>query len=57
MVNIIFIKNITNYFLVFFDIYIYIYIYISISYAKNKPRKGCILLLKAVKGYPFKDNQ
>jgi hypothetical protein len=25
MVNIIFIKNITNYFLVFFDIYIYIY--------------------------------
>ena len=51
MVNIIFIKNITNYFLVFFDIYI------SISYAKNKQRKGCILLLKAVKGYPFKDNQ
>ena len=28
MVNIIFIKNITNYFSVFFDIYIYIYIYI-----------------------------
>ena len=53
MVNIIFIINITNYFLVFFDIYIYI----SISYAKNKQRKGCILLLKAVKGYPFKDNQ
>jgi hypothetical protein len=52
-VNIILIKNITKYFLDFFDIYIYI----SMSYVQNKLRKGWVLLLKAVTGYPFKDNQ